>query len=70
MYYVRDHRGKKIWIEDNNVFTQCPRCGKEIPVDLNDGIVDGQLDLYGTSWYCSGCSEKMRKSVHIKKEPA
>ncbi len=57
MYYVKN-RGKKIYIEDDNVFTRCPRCGKELQVDLADAVIDGALDFYGTSWYCEKCSYK------------
>lgn len=59
MYYLKSGK-KKLFIEDDNVFTQCPRCGKEQQIDLADAVIDGALDLYGTSWYCEKCSEKVR----------
>ena len=54
MFYLK-HKGKKLTIESDNVYTQCPRCGKEFPIDLADMGADGQLDLYGTSVYCWRC---------------
>lgn len=59
MFYLKDGK-KKHLIEDDNVFTQCPRCEKEIQIDLADAVIDGTIDLYGTSWYCQRCSEKVK----------
>jgi len=59
MYYMK-HNGKKLFIEDDNTFTKCPRCGKEMQIDLADAVIDGKLDLYGMSWYCEKCGEKVR----------
>lgn len=44
----------------SNTFGKCPRCGKERQIDLADAVIDGAIDLYGTSWYCEKCSEKVR----------
>lgn len=60
MYYLKSGT-KKLFIEDDNVFTQCPRCGKEWKIDLADAVIDGALDLYGTAWYCEHCGKKVRK---------
>lgn len=60
MYYLK-HGKRKIFIESDNVFTQCPRCRWEIQIDLADMVMDGQLDLYGTSTYCPQCSKKLRE---------
>lgn len=59
MYYTK-HGRKKLWIEADNIFTMCPRCGKEIPIDLSDMVIDGALDLYGTSVFCEKCGKKVR----------
>ncbi len=59
MYYMK-HNGQKLFIESDNVFTQCPRCGKERQIDLADMVIDGELDLYGTAVYCEKCGEKVR----------
>lgn len=45
-------------ITDENVFTTCVDCGKEIQVDLDEIIVDGHLDLCGTGCRCEDCSYK------------
>lgn len=62
MFYLK-HNGKKLYIEDDNVFTRCPRCGKELNMSLSDAVIDGDLDLYGTSFYCRKCSERMHTEV-------
>lgn len=59
MYYLKSGK-KKLFIEDTNVYTMCPRCGKELQIDLADVVIDGQLDLYGTSIFCRKCGEKVR----------
>lgn len=56
MYYMKSGK-KKLFIEDDNVYT---RCGKEMQIDLGDAVIDGALDLYGTSWYCERCSKIVR----------
>ncbi len=55
MFYLK-HKGKKLYIESDNVYTTCPQCGKEHAVDLNDAIIDGVLDLYGLAICCTECS--------------
>lgn len=55
MFYMK-HRGKKLWIEADNTYTMCPRCGKEMQVDLGDAVIEGSLDLYGTAFCCHACS--------------
>lgn len=59
MYYMKSGK-KKLFIEDDNVYTRCPRCGKEMQIDLGDAVIGGALDLYGTSWYCERCSKIVR----------
>lgn len=48
-------------ITDENVFTTCVDCGQEIPVDLDEMIVDGHLDLYGIGCRCADCSFEYAK---------
>lgn len=62
MYYLKNGK-KKLFIEEDNVFTQCPRCGKEMQIDLDDAVINGTLDLYGISWYCDKCSRKVRSKL-------
>lgn len=65
MFYIKKEVGNdievKIDLYDDEIFTQCPECGKEILVDtemLIDVLSDG--DFLGTSVYCEKCSEKRR----------
>ena len=61
MFYLKD-RGKKLEILDDNVFTICPRCGREHAVDLQEVLGCGFTDLYGTAVYCPACNaEKLRE---------
>lgn len=59
MFYVKteinDETTIKTEITDENVFTVCPECGVEFPVDLHEVIENGG-DLYGTAVYCPKCS--------------
>ncbi len=57
MFYLK-HNGKKLYIEDDNTFVMCPRCGKEMQVNLEEAVIDGKLDLYGTSFLCKQCGPK------------
>ena len=62
MFYLK-HKGKRLMIEPDNVFTICPACGKEHGVDLQDILGDGEGDLCGTVVYCGKCSAKRLKGV-------
>lgn len=59
MFYVKiqeEGLTVKATITDENVFTDCPVCGKQIQADLYDILQDG--DLFSTSIYCKECYEK------------
>jgi len=62
MFYAKTAIGEcaelRIELNDETIYTTCPGCGEEILVDLNDVIIDGQLDLGGTSIYCGECATK------------
>jgi len=60
MFYMK-HKGKKLFIEEGNVFNACPLCGRETAVDLQAVLSDGEGDLYGTQVYCHECSERRAK---------
>lgn len=66
MFYIKSEVGNGVTItaeiNDDNVFTRCPECGEEHQVDLQDAVMDGQLDLYGTAIYCAECSAKREKT--------
>ena len=55
MFYMK-HKGKRLLIESDNVYTTCPLCGKEHVVNLQDILGDRNGDLYGTAVYCEKCS--------------
>ena len=53
-------------ITDENVYTRCPDCGRELPVDLVEIFSDGKGDLYSTSIICSACTKKHgAKRTHL-----
>lgn len=57
MFYLK-HNGQKLPIEGDNVFTICPECGREHPVDLQEILEGGGTDLYSTGVYCDACSAR------------
>ncbi|CUH96376.1 hypothetical protein P22_2466 [Propionispora sp. 2/2-37] len=50
-------------IHDDNVFTRCPECGRELAIDLVELLQGGESDLYGTAVYCAECSRKRCEGV-------
>jgi hypothetical protein len=57
---INDEIEIRVPIYDDEIFTICPSCGKEMEVDINllaDIIKDGG-DFGGTSIYCKECSVK------------
>ena len=56
----------KTEITDENVYTRCPDCGRELPVDLVEIFSDGKGDLYSTSIICSACTKhRGAKRTHL-----
>lgn len=62
MFYVKEKINDvmeiSIEINDENVFCTCPKCGKEVGVDLVEVLEEG--DLVSTQVCCNTCSETMR----------
>ena len=62
MFYVKekinDVMEVSIEVNDENVFCTCPKCGKEVRVDLVEVLEEG--DLVSTQVCCNTCSETMR----------
>ena len=62
MFYIKTNlaSGKTIRtdITDENVFTHCPECGRELPVDLAELFSSGEGDLFSTSILCCVCTKK------------
>ena len=61
MFYIKTKQlsGKAITTEitDENVFTRCPECGREIPIDLAEIFSDGEGDLCSTQVVCAACTK-------------
>ena len=62
MFYLK-HKGKKLYIDDTNVFTTCPKGGKERRVNIQDVLGDGESDLFGTAVYCQDCGKLIRQQA-------
>ena len=60
MFYIKskapDGRAVKSEITDENVFTKCPECGRELAVDLGEVFSEGEGDLFSTNIICSRCT--------------
>lgn len=68
MFYLKlDVDGKiiKEEVTAENVFTVCPKCGKELQVDLAEIFPDGEIDLEGTAIICKDCT-KMNEIISDK----
>ena len=61
MFYVKEKINDvmeiSIEIDYENVFCTCPKCGKEVRVDLVEELEEG--DLFSTQVCCNTCSETM-----------
>lgn len=47
----------KTEITDENVYTHCPDCGREFPVDLFE-VFSGEGDVFSTRIVCPECTKK------------
>lgn len=65
MFYLK-HKGTRLEIGEDNVYTTCPKCGKEHKVDICDILGGGDADLYGTNVYCHECSVKRDDEVSTR----
>lgn len=64
MFYIKteisDNVGIKVDLYDDEIYTQCPKCGKEIQIEtevLKQVLEDG--DLASSSLYCEKCSKEV-----------
>ncbi|WP_251447820.1 hypothetical protein [Vermiculatibacterium agrestimuris] len=58
MFYVK-YKGEELQIRKDTVYNKCPRCGKEVKVDLDDlaaGMERG-ASLLKSGVYCDVCGE-------------
>lgn len=62
MFYTKIAIGEGVTLraelDSENIFTACPECGLEFPVDLVDILSGGNADLSSTAVYCHECSVK------------
>ena len=70
MFYTKTHLpgGKVVTTEitDENVYTLCADCGRELSVDLMEVIADDEGDLLSTSIICSACiKNRNKKRTHL-----
>lgn len=59
---ISDNAEIKIDLYDDEIYTQCPKCGREMQVEteiLRELLKDGCL--VGVSIYCSECSKSIEK---------
>lgn len=64
MFYVKtnisDDVEIKINLYDDEIYTQCPKCGKEMQVETEDlKLVLKDGDLASSSLYCEKCSKEV-----------
>ena len=73
MFYIKtkQHSGKMVSTEitDENVFTRCPECGREMPVDLAEIFADGEGDLFSTQVLCAACTKRSAENRRSSKDP-
>lgn len=48
-------------LSDKNVYSICPKCGKEIRVNLSDVLKEEDTDLHTTCVYCKSCAAEWLK---------
>ena len=60
MIYVKaplnDHAAIEIGIRSDNTFTRCPKCGREVPVDLTEFMEDEGFSVTESEIMCEKCS--------------
>lgn len=62
MFYMK-HKGQKLPIRVDNVYTICPRCGREHHVDLGDiaNATNGNFDIEDIHVYCVRCTAERER---------
>ncbi len=53
-------------LSDKNVYSICPKCGKEIQVNLSDVLKEEDTDLHTTCVYCKSCAKKWLENWGVK----
>lgn len=52
-------------LSDKNVYSICPKCGKEIRVNLSDVLKEEDTDLHTTGVYCNSCATKRLENLGV-----
>lgn len=71
MFYVKTQLNNDAAIEvdiiPENVFCRCPRCNREVSVDLVELARDEEFDLEGCAVLCDDCGEELiaRKLMEV-----
>lgn len=62
MFYMK-HKGQKLPIRVDNVYTICPRCRREHHVDLGDvaNATNGNFDIEDTHVFCVRCTAERER---------
>ena len=60
MFYLKED-GKKLIIRADNVYTICPRCGREHIVDLSDATFSDEFEIEFTHVFCNECAEEFER---------
>lgn len=61
-YFIR-FKGRKVYLFEDNVRTNCPNCGREHIVDIVDVASTDGFDLYDSAAYCEECSREARRRM-------
>ncbi len=62
---LADGKVIKFDITDENVFTQCAECGRELPVDIAEVFTLSGGDLFSTSIICATCTANRHVARHM-----
>lgn len=60
MFYLKED-GKKLIIRADNVYTICPRCGREHAVDLSDVALADEFEIEFTHVFCGDCTKEFER---------
>lgn len=66
MFYIKNKISSgmeiKVDLYEDEIYTQCPECGKEIQLDAEElADIIAEQGLASTSVYCEHCSQKIEK---------
>lgn len=63
MFYVKEKISNAVELSteltEKNVYSRCPKCGKEVQVNLEDVFSEGDVDLSRTSVLCEDCTDEI-----------